>query len=163
MSLALFHNFPLSLRHLGPIEAQALTPARIALSVPLVNVHGHSAIAGPVFASHPLDLQVFPPVASSSSGSASDAYAFTYLAPVGPPSMNVEAKLLGVNDEAIEGGADPVGELFVRGPSVGTLLKGEDVVDEDKGWMAIGRRAKVYSNGTFKIAETQSQLGGSSS
>lgn len=144
---------------IGPLEAQSLTPARIALSVPIVNAYNHPAIAGPVFASHPLDLQVFPltPTAPSASDSASDAYAFTYLAPVGPPSMNVEAKLLGVDDSAIEGGADPVGTLHVRGPSVGTLLKEEDSGEDDKGWLVTGNRAKVYANGTFKIAMAVTQ------
>ncbi|PCH38668.1 acetyl-CoA synthetase [Wolfiporia cocos MD-104 SS10] len=138
----------------GPLEAQSLVPSRIALSVPLVNTHTHHAIAGPVFATHPLDLQAFPPspAGSSASSSASDAYAFTYLAPVGPPAANVEAKLLGVDDAAIEDGGDPCGTLYVRGPTVGRPLSAEDGAgDEAERWLETGERAKVAPNGTFKV------------
>ena len=144
---------------LGPLESQSLTPARIALSVPIINVYSHSAVAGPVFATHPLDMQVFPlkSDAPSASESASDAYAFTYAAPVGAPSMNIEAKLLGVDDDAIEGGADPAGNLFVRGPTVGKLLKEDDGTEDEDAWLSTGDRARVYANGTFKIAIVTSQ------
>jgi len=137
----------------GPIEAQSLVPSRIALSVPLVNVHSHPLVAGPVFASHPLDLQTFTPaVPEAQSAGAADAYAFTYLAPVGPPSVNVEAKLFSVDDAAIEGGADPCGALYVRGPTVGTLLQPEIIESEDdERWVNSGERAKVSPNGTFKV------------
>ncbi|RDX48303.1 acetyl-CoA synthetase-like protein [Lentinus brumalis] len=139
----------------APLEAQALTPSRIALSVPVINVHSHPLAAGPIFASHALDLQTFPPAASSSpSASAADAYAFTYLAPVGPPSVNVEVKLTGVDDAAVEGGADPVGALHVRGPSVGRPLSAEEEAAEEdqRGWRITGERAKVAPNGTFKVS-----------
>lgn len=139
----------------GPLEAQALTPSRIALSVPVINVHSHPLAAGPVFASHALDLQTFPPaVLTSSSASAADAYAFTYLAPVGPPSVNVEVKLTGVDDAAVEAGADPVGALHMRGPSIGRPLSVEEEAaeEEQRGWRVTGERAKVASNGTFKVA-----------
>ena len=39
----------------GPVGHDALPPARIALSVPIVNAHDHPLVAGPVFFSHPLD------------------------------------------------------------------------------------------------------------
>ncbi|KAI0374715.1 acetyl-CoA synthetase-like protein [Pilatotrama ljubarskyi] len=139
----------------GPLEAQAVTPARIALSVPVINAHAHPLVAGPVFASHALDLQTFPTAnPGASSTSAADAYAFTYLAPVGPPSVNIEAKLTGVDDTAVEAGADPVGALHVRGPSVGKPLSaGEEPEEEElRGWRATGERAKVSPNGTFKVA-----------
>lgn len=139
----------------GPLEVQALTPSRIALSVPVINVHSHPTAAGPVFASHPLDLQTFPTSASSTpSLSAADAYAFTYLAPVGPPTVNVEVKLTGVDDAAVEAGADPVGALYLRGPSIGRPLSvEEEAQDEDeRGWRAAGERAKVAPNGTFQVS-----------
>lgn len=143
----------------GNVDAQALTPARIALSVPLVNAYTHPLVAGPVLASHPLDLQTFPLNAQNAGQgrSAADSFAFAYTAPVGPPSVNVEAKLMGVDDAAVEGGADPVGDLYVRGPSVGNLLTSEDSPvqednTEDRGWINTGDRAKVAPNGTFKVA-----------
>ncbi|PIL23838.1 hypothetical protein GSI_13589 [Ganoderma sinense ZZ0214-1] len=138
----------------GPLEAQNLTPSRIALSVPVINVHSHPLVAGPVFASHALDLQTFPPSGTAPSASASDAYAFTYLAPVGPPSVNVEVKLTGVDDSAVEAGSDPVGALRVRGPSVGRPLSVEEEAqeEEERGWRTTGEHAKVAANGTFKVS-----------
>jgi long-chain acyl-CoA synthetase len=76
------------------------------------------------------------------------------LAFVGPPTINIEAKLAEVNDEVVEGGSDPVGVLFVRGPPVGKELNvtREDASGEDGGdWVSIGERAKIYPNGTFKV------------
>jgi long-chain acyl-CoA synthetase len=132
----------------GPIDAASLTPARIALSVPLVNSFTHPLVAGPVLASHPLDVQDFPSMASDPLASP--------VAHVGPPSINIEAKLVGVDDELVENGADPVGVLLIRGPPVGTLLGMEDYVavpasDEEDGWVGTGKRAKVQSNGSFKV------------
>ncbi|KII89018.1 hypothetical protein PLICRDRAFT_29438 [Plicaturopsis crispa FD-325 SS-3] len=132
----------------GPIEATSLTPARAVLSVPFVNAHIHPLVSGPVFASHPLDLQSFP-------ASAEDD-----LAPVGPPSVNLEAKLVGVQDDAIEGGADPVGVLLVKGPPVGKVLNvtddaDESVSDESDGWVGTGERTTVFANGAFKILSSR--------
>ncbi|KAI0933158.1 hypothetical protein AcV5_005970 [Taiwanofungus camphoratus] len=139
----------------GPMEAQALTPSRIALSIPLVNAHIHPRVSGPIFASHPLDLQMFPTSIAASS-SAADAYAFTYLASVGPPTVNVEAKLLGVDDNAIEDGADPCGALYIRGPTVGRVLGHYDMQGEDDEiWAQTGERAKVSANGTFKVVASE--------
>ncbi|KAI0693739.1 acetyl-CoA synthetase-like protein [Cytidiella melzeri] len=139
----------------GALESQVLTPARIALSVPLVNAYTHPMVAGPVLASHPLDLQTFPAETASSSTSAADTYAFTYLAPVGSPAINIEVKLAGVDDSAVESGADPTGSLWMRGPSVGTLLDVEEVEGGDKGWVEAGQRARVLPNGTFKVTSAK--------
>lgn len=140
----------------GTLEAAALSPARIALSIPLVNSYIHPTVAGPVFASHPLDVQTFATIPSVPSATAAENYAFTYDSPVGPPTVNVEAKLTGVNDDAIESGSDPVGALFVRGPSVGKLLYVESLEgEEEQGWVETGDRARVLTNGTFKIAPNQ--------
>lgn len=87
------------------VDAKSLTPARLALSVPIVNAHQHPLVAGPVFFSHPLDFQDFP------AKSATVNPEFEGIAHIGPPSINIEAKLVGVNDTAIESGADPVGEV----------------------------------------------------
>lgn len=145
----------------GSLESSVLTPARIALSVPLVNAHTHPVVAGPVLASHPLDLQTFPVTPATPGSLASDNFAFAYQAPVGPPSINIEAKLTGVDDAAVENGADPIGALFLRGPSVGTLLHVEQdetaIPEEEKGWVETGERARVLSNGTFKVAVPQAK------
>ncbi|KAI0080591.1 acetyl-CoA synthetase-like protein [Panus rudis PR-1116 ss-1] len=143
----------------GPLEAESLMPARIALSVPIVNAYIHPAVSGPVLASHPLDLQSFPPTPPVASGkaSASDNFAFAYQAPVGPPTINAEVKLAGVDDDSVEKGEDPVGYLLVRGPTVGKLIhvdedERENVPEEERGWLETGERARVLSNGTFKVA-----------
>ena len=103
-------------------------------------------------ATHALDVQAFPNEATSPGASAADNYAFSYSAAVGAPSINLEAKLIGVDDAAIESGGDPVGGLMVRGPSVGGLLDVELKEGElEKGWFETGERAKVLPNGTFKV------------
>ena len=104
-----------------------------------------------MLASHPLDLQTFPTETSPSTSSAADNYAFTYLAPVGSPAVNVEAKLTGVDDNVIESGGDPTGSLWIRGPSVGVLLGAQELEGEEKGWVEAGQTARVLANGTFKV------------
>lgn len=118
-----------------------MTPARIALSVPLVNCYHHALAAGPVLASHPLDLQDF----SQHSGAV--------VAHVGPPSVNIETKLVDVEDERVERGADPVGILHVRGPSVGQLIGAVALSDEElkEGWVKTEARATVQTNGSFQV------------
>lgn len=90
-----------------------------------------------------MDVQDFPQVESPS-------------AHVGPPSVNVEAKLVGVDDAAVEQGADPTGKLFVRGPSVGKVYGVEDYVSipsagEDEGWIPTEQMARSLTNGSFHI------------
>ncbi|KAL0579964.1 hypothetical protein V5O48_002048 [Marasmius crinis-equi] len=147
----------------GPLPASILTAARVALSVPFVNMFTHPTVAGPVFASHPLDLQDFygrqPPTASVASNET---------APVGPPSVNVEAKVVGLaSDESVETGqTDPAGVLLLRGPPVGKLINPKLVNvegyvnvnvpsptggEEDEGWVGTGVRASVGTNGAFRI------------
>jgi len=114
------------------------------LSVPLVNCFTHSLVLGPVLASHPLDLQDFSQVADGH---------------VGPPSVNTEAKLVGVDDALIENGGDPVGMLLIRGPSVGKLLGNSDYVSvesegDKEGWAPTGVRARIQTNGTFQVIDT---------
>ncbi|KAI0340515.1 acetyl-CoA synthetase-like protein [Trametopsis cervina] len=140
----------------GGLESQALAPSRIALSIPLISAYTHPLVAGPVLASHPLDLQTLPAEATpSSSASAADTYAFTYLAPVGSPVINIEAKLTGLDDQAVENGADPIGSLWLRGPSVGSLLDVEEAEGEGKGWVETGHKARVLANGTFKVVSAK--------
>jgi long-chain acyl-CoA synthetase len=120
-----------------------MTPARVALSVPVINCYSHPLVAGPVMASHALDLQDLSMEASAA-------------AHTGPPSINVEAKLVGVEDDVVENGADPTGILMVRGPSVGKLTSMEASYvsipsGEDEGWIGTGLRATVQTNGSFRI------------
>lgn len=138
----------------GPLEASVITPARIAFSVPIVNSFVHPLGTAPVLSSHPLDLQTFPSSASESDSLASP------LAHVGPPGINVEVKLVGVDDALVESGGDPVGVLLVRGAPIGRLLSvGEEsdipvsvsVEEAEEGWVGTGVRAKVQTNGAFKI------------
>lgn len=127
-----------------------MTPARIALSVPVINVLSHPLVSGPVLASHAFDLQEFPPTRNKSEA--------VLPAHTGPPGVNVEVKLVGVDDEAVEGGADPVGVVFVRGPPVGKLVNVEgyenipsQTAEEEEGWTGTGLRAKVQTNGSFVV------------
>ncbi|KAG6872812.1 hypothetical protein C0995_006411 [Termitomyces sp. Mi166 len=100
----------------GRLSAAVVTPARIALSIPIVSSYTHPLVLGPVLASHPFDLQDFPSLKDS------------LVAHVGPPGVNIEAKLVSIDDEKVETGEDPVGNLLIRGPPVGKLLNGDDFV-----------------------------------
>ncbi|KAF8845018.1 acetyl-CoA synthetase-like protein [Paxillus ammoniavirescens] len=124
----------------GPFSNDALAPARIALSVPLVNAHIHPSATGPLFATHAFDLQSLP----SAEGEP---------AHVGPPSVNVEVKLTGVQDAEVERGSDPKGEVVVRGPPVGVLLPrdGTETETDGEGWVKTAEIARVMTNGAFKV------------
>ncbi|KAJ7219090.1 acetyl-CoA synthetase [Mycena pura] len=129
----------------GPLPAKALTPSRVALSVPIINCFSHPLVAGPVLASHALDLQDL-----STENVLETAH-------TGPPSINVEGKLVGVEDEAVESGGDPAGVLTVRGPSVGKLTSMESSYvsipsGEDEGWVGMGVRATILTNGAFLLS-----------
>ncbi|KAJ7582810.1 acetyl-CoA synthetase [Mycena floridula] len=138
----------------GPILPQFLTAERVAFSTPFVNAFSHPAVCGPILASHPLDVQDFSPIL--------DAKIRQLAVPSGPPSINIEAKLVGVSDEAVENGADPEGVLLVRGPPVGKLLSMDDYVNvsagnssanEDDDWIGTGVRATVLTSGAFRIIQ----------
>ncbi|KAH9056648.1 acetyl-CoA synthetase-like protein [Lactarius vividus] len=128
----------------GLVPAELLTPARVAFSVPLVIAHTHPLVSGPVLASHPHDLQTFAITLDQEA------------AHVGPPTVNIEVKLVGVDDGAVEKGGDPAGVLHVRGPIVGRVLTLSDSPEEDEApkndepWVSTGDLARVQTNGVFK-------------
>ncbi|KZV71784.1 acetyl-CoA synthetase-like protein [Peniophora sp. CONT] len=132
----------------GRLPAASLTPARVALSVPVVFALAHPLSTAPLCATHPHDVQTF---------NVDD----TAPAPVGPPVCNIEAKLSGVDDAAIEKGEDPVGTLLVRGPPIGKALVGGDdpVVEEVAGaeepWETTGIRVRVQTNGSFVVLDSK--------
>ncbi|KAJ3829994.1 hypothetical protein F5880DRAFT_1518298 [Lentinula raphanica] len=147
----------------GLLPANLLTPARVALSCPIINTLTHPAVVGPVFALHALDLQDFSTAEENSSKT---------FAPVGPPTVSIEVKLLGVDDSAVESGADPKGTLVVRGPPVTKLLSNEDVEsasgyvnirtggsatsagsDEEDSWTNLGYKMQVLTNGAFRVVQ----------
>jgi long-chain acyl-CoA synthetase len=70
---------------------------------------------------------------------------------VGAPSINVEAKLVGVDDDVVEKGADPIGEILVRGPPVGSMLSAEGESGEKNAWVQTGEKGRVMTNGAFKV------------
>lgn len=134
---------------LGNLDAAHLTSARIALSVPFVNAFTHPLVAAPVLASHAFDLQDF----YSEDKTTSKA-----VAPTGPPGVNVEAKLVSVEDDAVEKGGDPSGDLLVRGPPVGKMVNLEDYVDVPSGdnpdnyeWVGMDVKARIRPNGSFLL------------
>ncbi|KAG1891489.1 hypothetical protein F4604DRAFT_1914290 [Suillus subluteus] len=124
----------------GLLPSDVLLPARLVLSIPLINTYTHGSATGPLFATHAFDLQMLP----SSSPAAEPAHA-------GAPSVNVEAKLIGVNDNVVEKGADPVGEILVRGPSVGNMLSADGEAGEKNAWVHTGEMARAMTNGAFKV------------
>jgi long-chain acyl-CoA synthetase len=125
-----------------------LNTARIVLSIPIVNTFTHLMSAAPILASHLLDLQQFPTGLADVNPP---------IAHCGAPVVNVEVKLIGVDDDAVESGADPEGRLVVRGPPVGkvVVVNGEDYVDVGAGddeWAGTGVEARVLSNGSFVLS-----------
>jgi len=125
----------------GPCDESELPSARIALSIPIINAHIEPKSTAPVFASHPFDLQHFPPPVAESS------------AHVGPPGPNMEVKLVAPDEDAQvdETRGDPRGKVFYRGPSVcePVQLHGKGVVNGQ--WVDSGRVGVIHSNGTFNI------------
>lgn len=125
----------------GYTPADALTPTRIAFSIPYVNAVSSDLVCGPVFASYPHDLQIHP--------SSEVTNEFQSVAHVGAPSVSLEVKLVGVDDTVTEEGKDPVGEVYVRGPPAGTLLGDKNSNGEN--WLPTGYRGKAQPNGCFKV------------
>lgn len=121
----------------GLLPSDTLVSARLALSIPLINTHTHGSAAGPLFATHAFDLQMLP-------GADEPAH-------VGAPSVNVEVKLIGVNDNVVEKGADPIGKILVRGTSVGNMLSADGEAGEKNAWVHTGEIARVMTNGAFKV------------
>ncbi|PVG02165.1 acetyl-CoA synthetase-like protein [Serendipita vermifera] len=127
------------------IDSSTILPARIALSVPLVFTYASPLSTGPVFASHPLDMQVQEDV---SKGANLDPLEIKK-AHCGPPLSNMEVKLATIHEEAVVAGADPDGELYIRGPGVGDPVPiGMQLED---GWVDSGMTARVRTNGTFIV------------
>lgn len=149
---AIFGNTAPSVRAVvvsdGAVPASLLTQARIALSVPLVIAHTHPLVSAPIFASHPYDVQTFAVTSDQEP------------AHVGSPTVNIEVKLVGVEDGAVEKGNDPEGVLHVRGPIVGRVLANADGPDgneeakAEEPWVSTGNRARVQTNGAFQAWTT---------
>lgn len=72
--------------------------------MPFTRLHSSTVSAGPVFASHFLDLQNLPIFAPSGSEKQEKMH-------TGAPSTNVEVVLKGEGVEAVESGGDPVGQV----------------------------------------------------
>ena len=94
---------------IGILEENLYTPIRLILSVPFVNAYTSPLVAGPICASHGLDLQSFR---IEETQGPTNAALFTNVGHVGAPSVNIELKLTGVDDEAMEEGMNPMGEVW---------------------------------------------------
>jgi len=127
----------------GPCAESEFPSARIALSVPIVNAHIESMSTAPIFASHPFDLQHFPPSVAESN------------AHVGPPGSNIEIKLVASDEDAQvdETKGDPRGKIFYRGPSVCEPIPPLASGSVNGLWVDSGRFGIAHSNGTFNILE----------
>jgi long-chain acyl-CoA synthetase len=126
------------------VLAETMPEARATMSVPIVHVYSHPALPAPVTASHPFDFQTF------SASPTDDEFGKTLHA--GSPSVNLEAKVLRVNDTEVEAGADPEGILHIRGPAVGKVeVLGEEVDETAKEWLNTEERVRVQTNGCIKF------------
>ncbi|KAG9000980.1 hypothetical protein FRB94_005056 [Tulasnella sp. JGI-2019a] len=125
------------------LPSALLIPSRIALPIPTVRTCVHPVAAGPLLASHPLDLQYFPDCETA-------AITLEQTAHLGPPTCNVEIKLVGVDDTVVDDGkVDPVGQMYIRGPSLGQAVPPTSERAAD-GWVKAGLLSSVATNGTFK-------------
>lgn len=148
----------LALLFVGPVEEAKLPIHRLALSIPVVIAHIHPRSTAPIFASHPFDLQHFPPHSESQN------------AHVGPPGGNVEIKLVGKKEADVDETArDPTGQvrfndvflervvinvflqIFFRGPSIGQVVSVDHPEEAAHGWVDSGHVGLVNSNGTFRV------------
>ncbi len=89
-------------RTTGTIKLQDVTDFRIALSIPTVHAHIEFVAAGPILASHPMDLQAFSVVETINLGA---------VAHTGPPVNNIEAKIINAGEYDLEHGRDALGEV----------------------------------------------------
>jgi len=125
----------------GPCPERTFPISRVALSVPLINAHIEAISTAPILASHPFDLQHFPPSKPEEE-----------VAHVGPPAANVEVKLTADSDPEVDQTLqDPVGKLLYRGPSIGERVPALPAGPVQGEWNDTGRRATVHSNGTFRV------------
>lgn len=132
-----------------PIPAGRMSSFRIALPFPTVRSLLYPMAAGPLLASHPLDLQSFDEKSVTIEQNNWDSVSH-----YGPPINNIEAKVVGVDDATVESGEDPVGELVIRGPSLGQPVPPSSEPFND-GWVKTGRIARVAPGGTFKVRPTE--------
>lgn len=98
----------------GSTDQKSLLDARVALSVPVVNAFSHPLSASPIFASHPLDMQMLDTGDENHSDSKT--------AHTGAPSCNVQVRLLKLDEDAVAKGGDPEGEVRVHSPSLLPML-----------------------------------------
>ncbi|TFY77954.1 hypothetical protein EWM64_g6057 [Hericium alpestre] len=82
-----------------------------------------------------------------------------FSSPAISPVINVEVKLVGVDDAVVEKGADPEGQVHMRGPIVGRMLSAEEGEERqaqaEEPWVPIGSRGRVQTNGSFKVWPVQ--------
>jgi long-chain acyl-CoA synthetase len=125
----------------GGLTPTLLQSARVHLATPITNLTTSAQSTTPVFLTHFHDLQTIPSAQVSTVGlrelqftpTSSAAYDKSKrsvvpgelvvpsegVAHTGPPAVNIEVRLEGVDDEQIEEGVeDPQGDVWIRGPGV---------------------------------------------
>jgi long-chain acyl-CoA synthetase len=90
----------------GGASTNHLTLAHIGLSLPRVIVHTHPLVSAPILAPRPYDVQMFAVTLGQE------------IAHVGPPTVNIKANPLGVDDGSVQEGDYPGGILHVCRPIV---------------------------------------------
>ncbi|EGG09849.1 uncharacterized protein MELLADRAFT_103975 [Melampsora larici-populina 98AG31] len=127
----------------GPITQTTANVVRAALGVQVQQVYAHPLVAGPVLATMFTDFQ-------SLGLSQEDLH-------YGPPTTNVECKLVDVPEPAIINNDAVKGQLAVRGPTVAVQIKdpktGEVVEDQliSEKFLRLDQDAQLLSNGTVKV------------
>lgn len=133
----------------GNISHSSANLIRAGFGTSLQRVFYHPVAAGPILANQPYDFQVLHKLSSPLH--------------CGPPSVNVECKLIDVPEPSLIVNDAWKGKLLVRGPSIGvevgketggnnmagTDLSIDPVGDQD--FHQVAEIAQVLSNGTFQI------------
>lgn len=132
----------------GPITQTTANVIRAALGVPVQQVYAHPLVAGPILASMFNDFQ--------SLGLSQEHLHY------GPPTTNVECKLVEVPEPAIINNDAVKGQLAVRGPTVAVQIKdaksGKILEDEmaSEEFLLLNQEAQLLTNGTVKIFSADS-------
>ncbi|KAH9813760.1 hypothetical protein DFH28DRAFT_1169642 [Melampsora americana] len=127
----------------GPVTQRTANVVRAALGAQVQQVYAHPLVAGPILATMSSDFQ--------SLGLSQEYLHY------GPPTINVECKLVDVPEPAIINNDAVKGQLAVKGPTVAFQIKDaktgkilEDQMTSEK-FLMLDQEAQLLSNGTVKI------------
>ncbi|CAH7667486.1 hypothetical protein BY996DRAFT_4602338 [Phakopsora pachyrhizi] len=128
----------------GPISQSYANLLCAGIGTSLQRIFSHPLSAGPILASQAFDFQTLQRPRSAIHH--------------GPPTVNVECKVVGVPEPAIVNSDAVKGELFIRGPTVAKEVYDEsnsdnliDEIKEAEGFLRVEEVVELLPNGTFRM------------